>query len=160
MSFGADRVLNSKGKFLVQTSDLTFAAFQSCTELSVEYAKIEYHEGGAIIPMTIPGRATYTDVTLSRGTSPFLDFHNWALRVGDASLNGPDGMIGGYGQKNPVFKADDLAIQQYDLDNVLLREWVLVGAFPQKYTAGDWDNSVDEVVIEQLIITYDYFKQP
>jgi len=159
MSFGADRQLRAKHKFLVQTRKLSFAAFQSCTELSFEVAKIEYYEGGAIIPMKIPGRLTYSDVTLSRGTSQFLDFHNWALQVGDASKSGPDDMVGGYGEPNPDFKADDVAIQERDLDNSLLKEWQLVGAFPQKYNAGNWDNSVDEVVIEELVLTYDYFTQ-
>jgi hypothetical protein len=43
-----------------------------------------------------------------------------------------------------------------DLDNELMREWTLVGAWPTKYVAGDWDNTVDEVVIETLTLAYDY----
>jgi phage tail-like protein len=158
MAFGASRYVQTKHKFLVQCkSNLTSAAFQSCSELSYEIAKIEYHEGGALIPIKTAGRMTFTDVTLSRGVSLNRDFDTWGKKVADASKNG-NGLVGGLGLAYPGYKVDDVVIQEFNLDNSLKFEWTLFGAWPQKYVAGDWDNSVDEVVIEQLVLTYDFYK--
>lgn len=153
MSFGEDRGLAAKHKFVVSSARLGFAAFQKCSELSFEVAQIDYYEGGALIPMKTPGRLTYSDVTLERGTSNFFDFHDWALEVGDASRD-----FGGAGEITPEYKTDDFSIVQRDLDNSVKRSWNLIGVWPKKYVAGDWDNTVDEVVIEQLVLTYDYFE--
>lgn len=158
MSFGENRQIHTKHKFLVQ-SDLSFAAFQKMSELSGEFADIEYFEGGALIPIKVPGRLTYADVTLERGSTDNSEMYDWFLLAGDASSGGPNEAVGGKGLKNPGFKKDDLAVQQLDLDNEVLREWQLVGSYPKKFVAGDWDNTVDEVVINQLILRYDYFRK-
>jgi phage tail-like protein len=163
MAFGSNRTVNTKHKFLVQ-SQMGFASFQKCSPLEFETAKIEYFEGGALIPIKAPGRVTFSDITLERGTSGDYDFYDWALQVNNAALNGPpDGMVGGRSESGMTgtnalsWKSDSMQIQQYDVDNALLMQWNVVGAWPQKFVAGDWDNSVDEVVIEQLILTYDYY---
>ena len=62
---------------------MSFAAFQKMSELSGEFADIEYFEGGALIPIKVPGRLTYADVTLERGR--FLlweDFWRHAVSLG------------------------------------------------------------------------------
>jgi len=109
------------------------------------------------IPIKLPGRVTYSDVTLSRGTSGDFDFHNWALDTTDAS-RGRGRTSGGEGLASPLFKTDHLTVVQRDRDNSTRRRWRLSGAYPKAYVAGDWDNNADEVVIEQLILRYDYFE--
>jgi phage tail-like protein len=155
MSFGETRKLHEKWKFIVETTRFGFSAFQKCSELSVEAAKVEYFEGGANIPIKDAGRLTFSDVTLDRGSSNDFEFHKWFLDVVDASKD-----FGGTGAVSPNYKADDVAIIQRDRDNSKLREWQLIGAWPMKYVAGDWDNTADEVVIEQATLTYDYFFSP
>jgi len=152
MAFGQDRKLHDKFKFVVQSRKFGFAAFQKMSELSVESANIDYYEGGAIIPIKEPGRLTFADVTLERGASQDYEMHNWFVIMADASAG-----VGGAGAVSPEFKADDLAVIQRDRDDSRLREWNLIGSFPNKYIAGDWDNTVDEVVIETLGMRYDYF---
>jgi phage tail-like protein len=151
MSFGEKRVLHDKFKFVVQSLRFGFSAFQKMGEISMEAANIEYFEGGALIPIKRPGRITIADVTLERGASNDFDMHNWFLDVADvAAGNGGQGLIA------PAFKTDDLAVIQRERDDSRVREWGLVGAYPNKYVAGDWDNTVDEVVIEQLTLRYDF----
>jgi phage tail-like protein len=152
MAYGQDRKLHDKFKFVVQSRRFGYAAFQKMSEISAESASIDYYEGGAIIPIKEPGRLTFADVTLERGTSRDYDMHNWFVVMADASAD-----VGGAGAVSPEFKSDDLAVLQRDRDNTRLRQWVLIGSFPNKYVAGDWDNTVDEVVIETLTIRYDYF---
>jgi phage tail-like protein len=158
MSFGASRQLHTRHKFLVQTQKFGTAAFQKCSEISWEIAKIEYWEGGADIPIKTRGRVTVADVTLEKGTSQSTHMNDWAIETVKMWASGPAGMIGGKGLPFPNFKTDDISVETRDLDNSLLREWNLIGAFPIKYVAGAWDNTVDEVVIEQLTLAYDYPK--
>ena len=152
MSFGEDRRIHTKHKFVVNSNRLGFSEFQKMSGLEYEAAQIDYFEGGAIIPIKEPGRLTFTDVTLDRGTSKFLDMHNWATDMSDATRD-----FGGAGDPSPEYKTDDFALVQRDRDNRTLRSWDMIGVWPKKYVAGDWDNTVDEVVIEQLVLAYDYF---
>lgn len=152
MSYGENRKLHEKFKFLVFSERFGTAKFSKMGELSKEFAEIQYYEGGTLIPHKDPGRLTYADTTLERGSSQDYHFHNWALTVADAALGD-----GGAGLIAPEFKTDDLAIVQLDRDNSTLREWALIGAWAKKYVAGEWDNTVDEIVIEMLTISYDYF---
>ena len=152
MGFRAKRKLHEKFKFEVLSRKFGFAAFQKMSELSYETARIDYFEGGALIPIKDPGRVTYADVTLERGSSQDRDMFNWALEVADASRG-----FGGRGLVRPNYDTSDLAVLQRDRDDSILRAWDIIGAWPMKFVAGDWDNTVDEVVIESLTLTYDYF---
>ncbi|MGE5785101.1 MAG: phage tail protein [Myxococcales bacterium] len=48
---GKPRSFHKRFKFVIEVDSLKSAAFQKCSELSVEVAKIEHYEGGVIIPM-------------------------------------------------------------------------------------------------------------
>ena len=61
---GNPRSFAKKFKFLVEADDVSHSGFQKCSELSVEVAKVEYFEGGSLIPNKSPGRLTFADVTL------------------------------------------------------------------------------------------------
>lgn len=152
MPFAENRLISTKHKFVVHSDLLGFAEFQKMSELSFEAAQIDYWEGGALIPIKDAGRLTFADLTLDRGVSQYFNFHNWALKVADASLD-----YGGAGLPFPEYKTDDFSILQRDRDNTTMRQWDVIGVFVKKYMAGDWDNTVDEVVIEQLVLGYDYF---
>lgn len=152
MSFGEKRKLHEKFKFLVFSGEFGTAKFQKMGELSKEFAEIQYFEGGALIPIKDPGRLTYADTTLDRGSSQDYDFHNWADRVANAAVGD-----GGQGLVAPDFKTDDFSVRQLDRDNSTLREWDMIGVWAKKYVAGDWDNTADEVVIEMLTLSYDYY---
>jgi phage tail-like protein len=155
---GKQRELFPKHQFLVEVRDGWWAGFQKCSELSYEVAKIEYWEGGSVIPWKVPGRATMTDVTLERGASTSRKFYDWALQVVNASVGGFNKATRGVGSNHSVY-LEDVDIIQLDRDGVSeKRVWTLFNVWVQKFIAGDWDNTADEVVIEQLILTYDWFE--
>ena len=154
---GTPRKLHERFKFLVHIDGVESAAFQKCSELSVEVADISYWEGGALIPIKDPGRLTFADVTLERGASQNRDFFNWARQVANATIAVPMSTALGSGLPSPAFKRD-MAILQLDRDNTILREWSLYGGWPKKFVAGEWDNTADEVVIESLVVCYDQFE--
>lgn len=155
---GAPRTFQDKFKFLVEIAGFDSAGFQKFGELSVEAAKIEYSEGGALIPNKSPGRLTYSDVTLERGVALDDDMYNWMSDVADASIQASivPGAGLGAGLIDPLFKRD-LDVVQQDRNGVTLKRWRIFQAWPTKFVAGEWDNEADEKVIEMLTLTYDFF---
>lgn len=146
---GKPRSFHKRFKFLVECDGVKSAAFQKCSELSVEVAKIEHYEGGVIIPNKSPGRLSFADVTLERGATSDEDLFKWFEDVARASS--------GIGLVDPDYKRN-LDIVQQDRDGRTLRRWTLNGAWPTKFVAGEWDNESDENVIESVTLTYDYFE--
>ena len=156
---GAPRTFHDKFKFLVQVDGFDSAAFNKCSELSVEAAKIEYNEGGTLIPDKSPGRLTFSDVTLERGVAfNDNDMFDWFSEVADASIQ--SSLIAGAGQGageiDPLFKRDFDIVQQ-DRDGTTVKRWRIFQAWPVKFVAGEWDNDADEKVIEMVTLTYDFF---
>jgi phage tail-like protein len=145
---GSPRTFHKRFSFIVEIDEFASAAFQKCSELSVEASNIEYHEGGSLIPNKSPGRLKFSDVTLERGATKDQDLFDWMSQVADAASNA--------GLAEPGFKRG-LDIVQLDRDGTTLRRWTLAGAWPVKFVAGAWDNEADENVIESITLTFDYF---
>ena len=150
MVFGQVRSFHKKFKFVVEFDGFTGprkAAFQKCSEVSVEVAKVEYSEGGALIPDKSPGRVTVADLTLERGVTKSQDLWAWLQDVVRIAAN--KGLV------DPQYKRMGDLVQQ-DRDGVTLRRWRLHNCWPTKFVAGDWDNEADENVIESVTIAYDF----
>lgn len=146
---GNPRSFHKKFKFVFEIDDVGHAGFQKCSELSVEIAKVEYFEGGTLIPNKSPGRLTFSDVTLERGATQDHELFDW---FGDVALTSS-----GLGLTDPYYKRNGDVVQQ-DRDGTTLRRWSLSQAWPTKFVAGEWDNESDENVIEQVTLTYDFFE--
>jgi phage tail-like protein len=151
-ALGSPRSFYNKFKFLVEIDGITYAGFSKCSELSVEAAKIEHHEGASLIPDKSPGRLTFADITLERGATDDLELYDWFEEVADASAG-----IGGAGRIEPLFKRT-LDIVQLDRNDAVLQRWTLTNAWPTKFVAGEWDNGSDEKVITMVTLAYDFFK--
>jgi phage tail-like protein len=148
MAFGTPRSFHKKFKFLLEIDGFAYTGFQKCSELSAEIAKIEYHEGGALIPDKSPGRITVADVTIERAATEDGDMWNW--------FNETANMTSQQGLKSPLFKRDG-DMMQLDRDGTELRGWTTTGNWTTKFVAGAWDNEADENVIESLVLTMDTF---
>src|SRR5215831_1433794 len=147
---GTPRIYHKRFKFVIEVPDFGSSGFQKCSELSVEIANIEYHEGGALVPNKSPGRLKFSDVTLERGATRDHDLFDWFEEVADAAANA--------GLAEPLFKRHVDIVQQ-DRDGTTLRRWSLFNAWPVKFVAGAWDNEADDNVIESLTLTYDFFER-
>lgn len=154
-TIGTVRSFHKKFKFVVEIDGIAAnvtgggTGFQKCSELSVEVAKVEYSEGGSLIPDKSPGRLTYSDVTLERGSTNSQEMYDWFKSVADGASN--------VGLLDAQYKRQVDIVQQ-DRDGSTLRRWRLYNAWPMKFVAGDWDNEADENVIEQVVLTYDFFE--
>jgi phage tail-like protein len=151
---GRPRSYFRKFNFILEISGFTGlgggkVGFQKCSAIAYEAKKMEHWEGGATIPVKVPsGRLEFPDVTLDRGATKDTDAYNWMLEVGDAAAQ--------VGLVDDQYKRD-VAVIQLDRDGSELKRWSLFRAWPMKFQAGEWDNTSDDPVIEQLVLCYDYF---
>ena len=146
---GQPRSFAKKALFVVEVDGLGSASFAKCSELSMEIGKVEHWEGGRRIPYKSPGRVTFADVTLERGATLDRDLYDWMTEVVDVAA--------GIGFVDDLYKRNVDLVQQ-DLDGRTLRRWSIFRAWPVKFVAGEWDNDSDEVVIESVTLTYDFFQ--
>jgi phage tail-like protein len=144
---GHPLTFHQKNLFTIEIDGLGRAAFARCSELSFEVAKIEYWAGGSLIPHKAPGRLTYPDVTLERGVTGDLGLFNWFNEVANVTT--------GVGFANPGFK-HGVELIQHERDETILRRWHLVNAWPVKFVAGEWSGDADEILMEQVVLTFDY----
>ena len=154
---GAPRTFHDRFKFLVEIDGYQSAGFQKAGPIEIEAAVIEYNEGGTLIANKSPGRITVPNITLERGASFDEDSYDWFSQVVDASAVASltPGAGRGAGEIEPLFKRD-VDLIQLDRNGDVLRTWRLFGAWPTKFTAGEWDNEADEKVIEMIELAYDF----
>ena len=149
-AIGQPRSYYKRFAFVVEIDGLVYAGFQSCSDLSLEVAVVEQREGGGVLPDKSPGLVTVADITLERGATDDEDLWNWMKEVAN--------MAAGAGQIDPEYKRT-MDIVQLDRDGAELRRWTVVGCWPTTFTAGAWDGTADENVIESVILACDYFKK-
>lgn len=146
---GTPRKFHKKFSFVVEIEGVESAAFSKCSALEAEIAKVEYWEGGSLIPDKSPGRVTVSDVTLERGVADGdSDLYDWFLDVVKMSAN--SGLV------TPDYKRP-IEILQLDRDGSVVKRWALDNCWPTKMVVGEWDNDADENVIEMLTLTLDTF---
>ena len=148
MVLGQPRTFHKKFKFIIEIDEISVAGFQKCSALEAEVAIIQQSEGGVVIPNKSPGRVSFSDLTLERGAADDREMYDWWKQVVDAAAN--------IGLDEPDFKRNLDIVQQARSGAELLR-WRVLGAWPTKFVAGEWDNEADENVIQMTTITYDTF---
>jgi phage tail-like protein len=125
----------------------------------MEHAEITYAEGGSSIPWKMPGKQTFADLTLERGTSSDESFYTWAKQTSDASSHGMGALSRGKGNVGGSWVRQGLLFQLDRDASTILRRWRIVNAWCKKIVASDgWDATSDEVVMESLILAYDWFE--
>lgn len=145
---GNPRSFHKRFKYIVEIDGFASAGFQKCSELSMEVGKVEYREGGSLIPNKSPGLLNMTDVTLERGATTDLELYTWFKEVAYAAS--------GLGLKDEEYKRDFDIVQQ-DRDGSEQRRWNVTKGWPTKFVAGDWDNDAEEVNITSVTVTFDFF---
>jgi phage tail-like protein len=112
-----------------------------------------YREAGARFAIKDPDEISFGDVTLERGASRNPLFATW---MSDA-IKAITGI--GRGAVIPPFYKGNVTIFQNNRkkEGRAEKTYTLFNAMPIAFRAGDWDNSRDEIVIESLTLTYDYY---
>lgn len=143
------RTFHKKFAFRVEIDGFGSSGFSKCSALEAEIAEIKQYEGGALTPNKSLGRVEYKDVTLERGATRFdSDMYNWFIQAVNAPAN--------TGIAEQLVKRH-LDIVQLDRTGIIVGRWSLVNAWPKMFTAGEWDNNTDEVLVEKLVLSFDWF---
>lgn len=148
---GTVKSFDKKFLFQVMIDGYVSASFSKVSEPKAQVAEVTHWEGGNQIANKSAGRTTFADITLERGASRAdLDAYLWFTQVINAPAN--------VGLKDFAYKRH-LDIIQRDRDGEIIKRWSIFGAWVKEYTPGDWDNNSDDVVIEKIVLAYDFFKK-
>ncbi|MCI0461091.1 MAG: phage tail protein [Gemmataceae bacterium] len=124
-------------RFLVEIDAIVQAGFAECSGFGSNVEVIEYREGGdAATVRKLPGKASYSDITLKWGMTDARDLYEWHL----AAINGQ------------VQRKNGSIILQDDTGQEKLR-WNFFGAWPSKYDGPDFNAKGNDVVIDTLTVS-------
>ncbi len=147
---GQARGYDQKWAFAIEIDGLEVAWFETCSALEAEVGVVEQHEGGNItVADQTPGKVKFSPVTLTLGATSNQELYTWFQLVADASANS--------GAPSDAVKKN-LAIVQLERDGTEKKRWDVFFAFPTKFKAGEWDAKAEENVIQEVTLTYRYFK--
>ncbi len=126
--------------FLVELDGITQAKFSECSGLDSTVESVDYREGGDNTTVRkLPGKTTYSDITLKRGitdSSELWDWHNQAV------------------QGNVQRKTGSIVL--YDLANASeVARWNFVNAWPTKWEGPSLNATGSEVAIETLTLAHE-----
>jgi phage tail-like protein len=128
-------------RFTVEIQGIQEGEFLECTGLQVE-VKVEPYEEGGLNGFThkIPGRRSYSNITLKRGLTTSRQLIDWLDRVATKDA-----------------KAEELknvSILLVDNTGATLRRYNLTGAFPTKWTGPSLNATTSTSLVETLEIAF------
>ena len=117
--------------------------FQSVSGLSVDLETEEIAEGGENrYKHKIPVRTKYPNLVLKRGLLIDSGVIKWCR---DAL-------------EDFVIKPVDLTVSLLGENHDALQTWSIIGAYPVKWSMGDFNAEENKIVIETLELSYNYFR--
>jgi phage tail-like protein len=130
--------------FLVELDGIAQASFTECTGLDATTEVIETREGGDNTTVRkLPGKTTYSDITLKWGLTDSNELWIWRQQAIDGTVVRKNG-----------------SVVVYDLDN--RREvvrWNFVNAWPTKWEGPGLNATGKEVAIETLVLAHEGIKR-
>jgi phage tail-like protein len=128
--------------FLVEIDGVASAFFKEATRFGFESEVIEFRElGNPLSSHKLPGRVTFSNVTLKRGLTTSLDLWNWRQAVVDGNV-----------------QRHDVTITLLDGTGKPLRSLRLREAWPMKWEMSELDASKNDVVIESITLCHEGFE--
>ncbi len=126
-------------RFLVEIDGIVQAGFSECSGFGSNVEVIEYREGGEPITVRkLPGKVSYTDITLKWGTTDSRELYDWHRSV----------IVGEIQRKNgSIIVLDDVGQPKV--------RWNFFNAWPSKYDAPDFNAKGNDVAIDTLTISYE-----
>ena len=126
--------------FLVEIDGIARASFSECSGLDCTTEVIEHREGGQNTTVyKLPGKTTYSDITLKWGLSDSRELWEWRKKVIEGALERKNG-----------------SIVVFDLDNKReVARFDFVRAWPTKWEGPSLSAKGSEVAIESLVLTHE-----
>jgi phage tail-like protein len=146
------------GKYAFWVRDLSSgirqAKFQKCTGIGMTLNIGEYSEGGAQAPMKEATRATFANATLEHGVFENRELYDWVLEVVNMLTNSPFGS----GVRSPTHLRN-FSVDQMRRDRSVLHTLQLYNCQPAGFKPGDFDNTSNDIQVEELELAYEYFNK-
>jgi phage tail-like protein len=122
--------------FLVELDGVAQAAFMECSGLEATTEVIEMREGGDGAVRKLPGKTTYSDITLKSGLTASRELWDWRGEIVRGEVKRKNG-----------------SIVVFDLDNTReVARWNFVNAWPTKWTGPALDARGSDVAVETLVL--------
>jgi phage tail-like protein len=123
-------------RFQVEIDGIPTSQFLECTGIGSEVAVIEYREGGDPTAVhKLPGRASYSDITLKRGITQSHDLYDWHRALLQGQIDRRSGVV-----------------KLLDDEGVEVVRWVFNEAWPRKYEGPSLNALGNEVAIETFVL--------
>ncbi len=117
--------------------------FQSVTGLSVEVQTESIREGGENrFEHVLPLRSKYSTLTLKRGVFKDSGLITWSM---DAF-------------QNMIYKPVDLIVSLLNEQHEPLMSWIVIHAWPKKWSVSDFNAEQSTLVIETMELNYNFFQ--
>lgn len=134
--------------FVVEVDGRPLGQFREASGLSVTVEVEEVVEGGQNFHThKLPGRFTFTNVTLRRGLTEDNGLIAWIDEV----------TAGGFEKKGKKLKRNTVAIVLMSADGKRLRTWTLQEAFPASWKGPDFSLANDDFLVEEVEIAHHGF---
>ncbi|MEZ4777316.1 MAG: phage tail protein [Bacteroidia bacterium] len=117
------------------------ATFMEVSGLEEQLISTKPEEGGSFHGHKVPQRIVSKNITLKRGVLKNPEIPNWCE---DALVNG-----------KIVLK--DIQISLSDESGTTLASWLIKNAYPIKWSVSQFNSLSNEIAIEQLEISFEYF---
>lgn len=128
-------------RFSVEIEGISHARFQECSGMQAQTEVYEYKEGGLNdYSHKLPGRTTYTNITLKRGMTDSSEMWDWYMRVVSA--------------KNKAAETKNVSIVQYDVAGKEAYRWNLTAAFPVKWSGPNYNSTNSAMNIETFELAF------
>ncbi len=132
-------------RFALEMDSVQIALFGEITGLQAQSEVFEYKEGGVNdYSHKLPGRTTYTNVTLKWGSCGDHHLWDWYSKVIES--------------KAPASQKKALSVIQFNDEHEEVRRWNLRGAFPVKWIGPSFNSAQSQVGIETLELAFTDFE--
>lgn len=131
--------------FALELAGVYVAGFGEINGLQAQSEVFEYKEGGVnTYSHKLPGRTTYTNVTLKWGSTSDYGLWDWYYAVITSD--------------KPASLKKAVSVIQFDSEHQEVRRWNLRDAFPVKWTGPNFNAAQSQVAIETLELAYSEFE--
>ncbi|MFZ2498193.1 phage tail protein [Methanosarcina sp.] len=123
--------------FLVELDGIIQAGFSEASGFGSNIEVIEYREGGDTISVRkLPGKVSYTDITLKWGITDSSELYDWHRAAVNGQIQRKNGSI---------ILLDDLGAEKV--------RWNFFNAWPSKWDGPDFNAKGNDVAIDALIVS-------
>jgi phage tail-like protein len=128
-------------QFAVEITGIVHASFDECSGLEAKMEVEEYKEGGVNgYTHKLPGRVSFTNVTLKWGTQHSSALWDWYVDV--------------VSKTDKTSELRSVSILQLDQTRQEVRRWNLQNAFPVKWVGPSYNAANSQIGVETLELAF------